>query len=198
MNQHPSLPGRLATDLSVGDQSWPLAKSEVGFANGYLSLTVDTIVSPDGGEHSRVVVHPHRAVGVLAIDEQQRVLLVEQYRHPMGKSMLEIPAGIMDVAGESARTTAERELLEEADLRAASWTQLLTIAPTVGYSTETITLFAATELTAVPEDERIIREAEEADLVSWWVDLALAVEAVFAGRITDAKTVVAILAAAHS
>jgi len=197
VNQHPRLPGFLATDLRVGDQSWPLAASEVGFANGYLSLTVDTIVSPAGGEHPRVVVHPHRAVGVVAIDEQQRVLLVEQYRHPMGKRMLEIPAGIMDVAGESAQVTAERELLEETDLRASSWAQLLTIAPTVGYSTEKITLFLAKDLTAVPAADRVVREAEEADLVSWWVDLAAAVEAVFDGRITDAKTVVAILAAAR-
>src|SRR5690606_33769659 len=158
---HPRLPGRLATSLETHAVAWPVAESEVRYASDYLTLTVDTIVGPDQQRHDRVVVRPRRAVGVVAVDEDRRILLVEQYRHPMGRRMLEIPAGLMDVEGEDPHQTAARELAEETDLVAGSWRQLVTLAPTVGYSTETITLFIATDLSAVAEDERTVREAEE-------------------------------------
>lgn len=198
MTSHPRLPGRLATSLETHAVAWPVAESEVGYASDYLTLTVDTIVGPDQQRHDRVVVRPRRAVGVVAVDEDRRILLVEQYRHPMGRRMLEIPAGLMDVEGEDPHQTAARELAEETDLAAGSWRQLVTLAPTVGYSTETITLFVATDLSAVAEDERTVREAEEADMSQWWVDLDTAVEACLDGRIVDAKTVVAVLAVARA
>ena len=198
MTSHPRLPGRLATSLETHAVAWPVAESEVGYASDYLTLTVDTIVGPDQQRHDRVVVRPRRAVGVVAVDEDRRILLVEQYRHPMGRRMLEIPAGLMDVEGEDPHQTAARELAEETDLVAGSWRQLVTLAPTVGYSTETITLFVATDLSAVAEDERTVREAEEADMSQWWVDLDTAVEACLDGRIIDAKTVVAVLAVARA
>ncbi len=196
MSDHPRLPGRLSADVRPSDVAWPLVRSETGFENGYLSLTVDTIASADGEEHPRVVVHPHNAVGVAALDENDRILLVEQYRHPMGRRMLEIPAGIMDVAGESAQKAAARELAEEADVLAQTWQPLVKVAPTVGYSTEQIELFVATDLRPVPVSDRIERVAEEADMSLWWVELAEAVEAVRDGRIQDAKTMVAILSVA--
>lgn len=198
MTSHPRLPGRLATSLETPGAAWPVAASEVGYASDYLTLTVDTIVGPDGQQHGRVVVRPRPAVGVVAVDEERRILLVEQYRHPMGRRMLEIPAGLMDVDGEDPQQTAARELAEETDLVAGTWTELVTLAPTVGYSTETITLFRASELDAVPEAERTAREAEEADMSQWWVDLDTAVEACLDGRIVDAKTVVAVLAVARA
>ncbi len=198
MTSHPRLPGRLATSLETHAVAWPVAESEVGYASDYLTLTVDTIVGPDQQRHGRVVVRPRPAVGVVAVDEDRRILLVEQYRHPMGRRMLEIPAGLMDVEGEDPHQTAARELAEETDLVAGSWRQLVTLAPTVGYSTETITLFVATDLSAVAEDERTVREAEEADMPQWWVDLDTAVEACLDGRIIDAKTVVAVLAVARA
>lgn len=191
---HPRLPGRLTDSARAGEGSWSLASSEVGFQNGYLTLTVDTIVAPDGGRHPRVVVRPRPAVGVVAVDEQGRILLIEQYRHPLGRRLLEIPAGLMDIEGETPQQTAARELAEEADLVAHRWTELMQVAPTVGYSTEHITIFHATELEAVAEAERTEREAEEADMAHWWVDPDDAVAACFDGRIVDAKTVVAILA----
>jgi len=197
VSAHPRLPGRIADRLEPGESSWRPGESRVVFDDPYLSLTVDEIVAPDGSRHSRVVVRPRPAVGVIALDEEGRVLLVEQYRHPMRRRMLEIPAGLMDVEGETARQTAERELAEEADLRARDWSELIGVAPTVGYSTETITLFRACGLSPVPEAERTVREAEEADLTPWWVDLDEAVRACFDGRIRDAKTVIAILAVAR-
>lgn len=198
MTAHPRLTGRLAGSVRAAAGSWPQVESETGFQNDYLTLTVDTIVAPDGDRHARVVVRPRPAVGVAAVDEDCRILLVEQYRHPMGGRVLEIPAGLMDVEGESPRQTAARELAEEADIVAESWRELMHVAPTVGYSTERITLFHATGLTAMPEAERTEREAEEADMAHWWIDLDEAVAACLDGRIFDAKTVIAILAVART
>ena len=198
MTAHPRLPGRLASSLATTGEAWPVAESEVGFRSDYLTLTVDTIVGPDEQQHGRVVVRPRPAVGVVAIDEDRRILLVEQYRHPMGRRMLEIPAGVMDVEGEQAQQTAARELAEETDLVAETWRELVTVAPSVGYSTEVITLFEATGLSEIHDDDRTEREAEEADMAHWWVDLDEAVRACLDGRIVDAKTVIAVLAVART
>jgi ADP-ribose pyrophosphatase len=151
-------------------------------------------VDPDGGEHERVIVKPHGAVGVLALDEDDRVLLVEQYRHAVRRRLLEMPAGTLDVDGEDELETAQRELAEEADLTAASWDRSLGMFATPGYSSEPWTVFRATQLSPVPHEERTDRKAEEADMQQWWLPFDAAVEAVLAGRITDAMTVAGVLA----
>ncbi|KAA1372518.1 NUDIX domain-containing protein [Aeromicrobium fastidiosum] len=195
MTAHPWLPGLLADPLiGDSDESWPVSGSEVKHQNGYLSLRVDTIVDPQGGEHPRSVVQPHGAIGVVAIDEHDRILLVEQYRHPVARRLLEIPAGTLDVPDESTQAAAARELAEEADLVAEDWESILRLLATPGYSTEHWEVFVATGLSAVPADQRTVREAEEADMAQWWLPFGQAVDAVLAGRITDSMTVAAILA----
>ncbi|OUZ06409.1 hypothetical protein BHE97_19100 [Aeromicrobium sp. PE09-221] len=181
----------------VADEAarWPVARVESAFENPYLSVAVDTIVDPSGDEHSRVVVRPHGAVAVLALDEDDRVLLVEQYRHAVRQRLIEIPAGTLDVEGEHPAEAAARELGEEADLLAGHWQPLLEMVATPGYSSERWTAYLATELTALPEAERTRREAEEADMRQWWVPFERAVDLVLDGKITDALTVGAILAA---
>ncbi|MBM9465416.1 NUDIX hydrolase [Aeromicrobium sp. YIM 150415] len=192
---HPRLPGILAERVADQDARWPVSKVETAFENPYLGVSLDTIVDPAGQEHTRVVVRPHGAVAVLALDEDDRVLLVEQYRHPVGQRLIEIPAGTLDIEGEHPAEAAARELGEEADIHAAHWQPLLEMAATPGYSSERWTAYLATELTAVPETERTRREAEEADMRQWWVPFERAVDLVLDGRITDALTVGAILAA---
>ncbi|MCW2800408.1 MAG: ADP-ribose pyrophosphatase [Aeromicrobium sp.] len=196
MTDHPLLPGRLA-DPGLGDieQVWPVSTSDSKYASPYVSLSIDTIIDPQGEEHARAVVRPNGAVGVLAIDADDRLLLVEQYRHPVGRRMLEIPAGTLDVDGESAHDAAIRELAEEADIVAAQWEPLLDLFATPGYSTERWSVFWASGLTAVPSAERTIRVAEEADMTQWWLPFDQAVDAALAGRFTDSMTVSAILAA---
>jgi ADP-ribose pyrophosphatase len=183
-------------DASLSDsvQSWPVASSEEKFASSFLRLTLDTIVDPDGGEHPRAVVRPRGAVAVLAVDDDGRILVIDQYRHPVGRRLLELPAGTLDVDGEAPVDAAARELAEEADLRAASWDVQLRMFATPGYSSEAWTIFRATDLSAVPDGERTEREAEEADIQQWWLPLDDAVEAVLAGRIADVKTAASILA----
>lgn len=194
--QHPDLPGALADAETLADSehAWPVKASDEKFASGYLSLAVDTIVDPDGDEHSRVVVRPHGAVGVLAVDADDRILVVEQYRHPVRHRVQEIPAGTLDVAGEDPQAAAVRELAEEADLEADDWEQMLELFATPGYSSEVWTIFRASELRPVPHEERTDRHAEEADMKQWWLPFDAAVAAVLDGRITDALTVCAILA----
>jgi ADP-ribose pyrophosphatase len=193
---HPDLPGQLADFASIADTAatWPVSSSIEGFRNEYLTVDVDTIVDPDGGEHARVVVQPHGAVGILAVDADDRVLLVEQYRHPVRHRMMEIPAGTLDVAGEDPLEAAVRELAEEADLAADEWAQELEICATPGYSSERWTVFRATGLRPVPPADRTDRHAEEADMIQWWLRLDDAVAAALEGRISDGMTVAALLA----
>ena len=193
---HPDLPGQLADPATLADSphAWPVSTSTEGFSNGYLRVDIDTIVDPEAGEHARVVVQPHGAVGVLAIDDADRILLVEQYRHPVRHRMLEIPAGTLDVVGEDPLAAAIRELAEEADLAADDWERELGLFSTPGYSSERLTVFRASGLHAVPHTERTDRVAEEGDMQQWWVPFDAAVDAVLDGRITDSKTVAALLA----
>ena len=193
---HPDLPGQLADPATLADSphAWPVSTSTSGFSNGYLKVDVDTIVDPDANEHARVVVQPHGAVGVLAVDDADRVLLVEQYRHPVRHRVLEIPAGTLDVVGEDPLAAALRELAEEADLVADDWAQELKLFATPGYSSEQWTVFRATGLHAVPHDDRTDRHAEEADMQQWWLPFDTAVDAVLDGRISDGMTVAALLA----
>ena len=193
---HPGLPGHLADPQTLADseQSWPVRSTSEELDNGYLSVDSDLIVDPDGDEHTRVVVKPHGAVGVLAFDDDDRMLLVEQYRHPVRHRMLELPAGTLDVPGEDPLAAAARELAEEADLTASDWERMLGLFATPGYSSEAWTVFRATGLRPVPPDERTDRLAEEADMDQWWLPFDAAVDAALNGRITDAMTVAAVLA----
>jgi ADP-ribose pyrophosphatase len=196
MTPHPHLPGHLAGSiLSDAEASWPVSSSEMKYESPYVSLGIDTIVDPDGAEHARAVVKPNDAIGIVALDEDDRLLLVEQYRHPVRRRLLEIPAGTLDVPGESALDASIRELAEEADLVAGHWEPQIRLVATPGYSTESWQVFTATDLSAVPESDRTRREAEEADMLQWWMPFDQAVEAVLAGRFSDALTVAAILAA---
>jgi 8-oxo-dGTP pyrophosphatase MutT (NUDIX family) len=195
MSDHPTLPGRLAAaGVTDSDHSWPVARSETIYDSPYIALRSDTIVDPAGDEHVRAVVKPHGAVAVVALDDDDRLLLVEQYRHAAGRRLQEPPAGTLDVEGEGSMDAAKRELAEEADVVGATWTTLLRLAMTPGHSSERIEVFVATGLSAVADADRTTREAEEADMAQWWIPFADAVDAALEGRISDAKTVAAILA----
>lgn len=193
---HPRLVGDLADGDPIADApaSWPVAASETVYDSPYASVRRDTIVDGSGGEHPRVVFRPNGAVGVLALDEHDRVLLVQQYRHPVGRRLLELPAGTLDVPGESNLAAARRELAEEGDVVAERWESLFTAFASPGYSSETWECFLATELAPVPVAERMERHAEEAEMQLWWLPFDEALDAVFAGRIGDALTVGGLLA----
>lgn len=123
------------------------------------------------------------------------VLLISQYRHPVGATLWEIPAGLLDVAGENPLTAAQRELAEEADLRAKRWDVLVDYFTTPGGSTESLRVFLARDVEPIPTAEQsFVKEDEEAFMTSRWVRLHEALAAIFAGRIHNPSAVVGILA----
>lgn len=139
------------------------------------------------------VDHPG-AVAVVAIDDDGRVLLLQQYRHPLQARDWEIPAGLRDVPGEAPVETAKRELAEEADLTAATWAPLGAFALSPGGSNEIIHVFLASGLEATPEPYP--RNAEEADIRVEWLPLDDALAAVRDGRFRNATTAIGLLGAA--
>lgn len=141
------------------------------------------------------VDHPG-AVAVIALDDAGRVLLLQQYRHPVRSELWEPPAGLRDVDGEPPHVTAARELEEEADLRAATWHRLVEVYTTPGACNELIQVFLARDVSEVPESQRFAREDEEAGIVPVWVPLDEAVTAVLAGRVHSPSGAVGVLAAA--
>ncbi|CAN5256660.1 NUDIX hydrolase [soil metagenome] len=196
---HPSLPGLLLDGVEFGDAdaAWPVAATRSIHSSPYLSLAIDTIVDPGGAQHERTVVKPYGAIGVVALDDQDRVLLVEQYRHAVGKRLLEIPAGTLDIPGEERQAAAARELSEEADIVASTWESLLELYATPGYSSEHWEVFLANDLSPTPHDLLTTRVAEEADMRQLWVPFDQALTAIDNGRIQDTMTVAAILAVAR-
>src|SRR5690625_2272521 len=176
---HPRLPGTIVSGQDVTDreQRWPLVDSVRKFDNHYVCLDHDVIAAPDGSHHSRVVVRPHGAVAVLAVDDADRVLLLKQFRHPVGRRMIELPAGTLDIDGEAPQTAAQRELREEGDVDAAFWRLLLRMTASPGYSSELWQVFEARQLHTVPAGERTRREAEEAEMEQIWVGVDEAIEA---------------------
>ncbi len=146
-----------------------------------------------GHELVRDYVAHTGAVAVLARDVQGRVLLINQYRHPIGARDWEIPAGLLDVAGEDPLEAARRELAEEADLVAEEWVELISFATSPGGSDEVVRVYEARDLSAAPA--AFARGEEEAELVLRWASLAELVEAALAGRIRNSILLVAALAA---
>ena len=136
------------------------------------------------------------AVAVIALDDDDRVLLLSQYRHPVRHVLWEPPAGLLDVPGEDPVRAAARELAEEADLVAGRWWRLVEFFTTPGGSSERITVFLARDLSPVPDADRFVREDEEASMVPVWVPLDEAVAGALGDRFASPSTVVGVLAAA--
>lgn len=174
-----------------------LARTE-RFRNGIFKVLTDQVAMPDGASAARDYLVHVGAVGVVAIDDAGRVVLIRQYRHPVGGYLWELPAGLIDVPGEQLAEAAARELAEEADLVARRWSVLADVHTTPGCSNEVIRLFLARDLVAVPEQQRHQRHAEEADLRVQLVDLDDAVTAALRGEITNGPCLVGLLAAAQS
>jgi 8-oxo-dGDP phosphatase len=182
----------------VGDRSeaWPVTAS-VQLARGRLvRLRRDMVRMPDGQTVGREVLEHPGAVAVLALDETDRVLLIRQYRHPVGRLLWEIPAGLRDVGGEPTLLTAQRELLEEVGYRATDWRVLVDFFSSPGISTERLRIFLARGLTEVPVAERsFVPQHEEAYLAVTWLPLDAAVARFLSGDLHNGVTAVGILAA---
>ncbi|BBX44693.1 ADP-ribose diphosphatase [Mycobacterium cookii] len=147
---------------------------------------------PGGKIVAREVVEHFGAVAVVSIDDDGRIPLVYQYRHPLGRRLWELPAGLLDMHGEAPHLTAARELREEAGLEATTWQVLCDLDSTPGFSDESVRVYLATGLTDVGRPEA---HDEEADMTLRWFPIAEVVQRVFSGEIVNALAVGGILAA---
>jgi ADP-ribose pyrophosphatase len=171
-------------------------RSEPRFDGRVLSVRTDRVDLGDGQQVERdIVVHPG-AVGVVAVDDDLRVLVVHQYRHPVGALLWEVPAGLLDVEGEDPADAAARELFEEGGHRARNWSVLVDAFTSPGGSDEAVRVYLARDLIEVPAQERHVGEDEERDMPIDWISLADARQSVLAGRFHNALAIIGILAAA--
>lgn len=178
--------------------SQPVRSSSAAFRSGrVIDVRTDVVEMPDGTTAVRdVVVHPG-AVGIVALDDAGRVLLVQQYRHPVRHRLWEPPAGLLDVAGEDPLAAARRELFEEAHLTAARWDVLLDAFTTPGMTSESVRVYLARDV-ADATGPRHRGEHEEAGMPVRWVPLDEAVEGVLAGRLHNPMAVMGLLAAVRA
>jgi 8-oxo-dGTP pyrophosphatase MutT (NUDIX family) len=199
-------PGAEATALPHHElvdepQSWPVHSSEdIWRGSAPFAVRRDEVSVPGevgGAERfGRVVVEHPGAVVVLALDEDDRALVLRQYRHPIGMRMVELPAGLLDVPGEDPLVAAQRELLEEGGVEAGHWTHLSSMHTSPGISAERIEIYLAQGLRSVPDRGGFEPHHEEADMTVHWVPFPDLLDAVLDRRLTDGPLAVAVLAQA--
>lgn len=178
---------------AAGRHDFEVRASHTVYTGRIMALRCDQVAMPGGRSATREVVEHPGAVAVVAVDDQGRIVLVRQYRHPVGRRLLELPAGLLDVHGEDPAQTARRELAEETGLAASGWAVLVDVASSPGFTDESVRVYLASGLSAV--DRPVEAADEEADLEVLWVPLAEAVRLVLAGEIVNATAIGGILAA---
>lgn len=176
--------------------SWPVVEREV-LGRGRVCDFVEDEVRPPSGQTFRrqYLAHPG-AVGIIATDEQDRVAVVRQYRHPVGLQLVEPPAGLLDVEGEDYLLAAQRELAEEARLQAGTWRVLVDVCTSPGGSQESARVFWATDLSPADLPEGFTPEDEEAHMQVGWEPFEALLDGVLAGRLQSPLLVAGILALA--
>ncbi|MFC7449983.1 NUDIX domain-containing protein [Rhodococcus daqingensis] len=176
-----------------GEHEFETLDTRTVYEGGILTLRVDRVAMPGGGAANREVVEHYGAVAVVAVDEHDRLILINQYRHPLGRRVWELPAGLLDEADEDPVDAARRELAEETGLAARHWSVLVDVAVSPGFTDEVVRVFLATGLSDVhqptPTDE-------EADLEVDRVSVDDAVDRALSGEIVNATAVSGILALA--
>jgi 8-oxo-dGDP phosphatase len=182
--------------VADADERWQVLDSDLRARSHVVALRTDLVLMPDGTSAERdVVVHPG-AVGIVALDDDGQVLMIRQYRHPVGRMLWEIPAGLRDVEGEPIGVTAERELLEETGYRARDWRVLVDYFSSPGMTDERLRVYLARGLSEIGHAERgFVPQHEEAHLLLAWVPLDRAVELFLAGELHNGVAAVGILSA---
>ncbi len=190
----PDLDEATAADLSDEPGSWPVTESEQVYRSPWIvAVRQDRVHRPDHPEdsHARLVLEHPGAVVVLAVDDQERVACLRQYRHAGPGWFVELPAGVLD-SDEPPLETAQRELREEVELAAEEWRELPTLRPSVGISAERQHLYLARGLSHAGRGDFELH-AEEAEMTVFWAPVEEMVEAVLAGRLTTSALVTAVL-----
>jgi 8-oxo-dGDP phosphatase len=183
--------------LSDRPETWPVHDVEQVWRGGApFAVRLDTLSAPSRPDvtFSRLVVEHPGAVIILALDEQERALVLEQYRHPVSARLVELPAGLLDVDGEDPVVAAKRELREEGLVVAERWTHLITTYSSPGITGERIHYYLAEGLSEASDRGDFEPEHEEADMSVSWVPVAELFDAVREGRVQDGPLAQALLA----
>jgi ADP-ribose pyrophosphatase len=174
-------------------EEWQVTATTTPFTGNKTSVRTDDVVMPDGSVVRRdYQVHPG-SVAILALDDDGRVIVLRQYRHPVRMKLWEIPAGLLDVPGENPLHAAQRELYEEAHVKAEDWRVLADVYTTPGGSDEAVRIFLARGVSEV-EGERFEVSEEEADMEHARVPLGELARRVLAGELHNNCLVVGVLA----
>jgi len=183
-------------ELGDAAESWPVDESTDLFRDDWvMALRVDRIRRPDepeGESFRRLVLEHPGAVIVLALDDEDRVCCLRQYRHPVRRRFVELPAGLCDVDGEDPLEVARRELREEAGLEAGDWVGLTATYSSPGISSELMHFYLARDLAPIDRGD-FVPEHEEADMETLWVDFEELLAAALDGRLRDGPIVLAVL-----
>ncbi|MBF6332509.1 NUDIX domain-containing protein [Nocardia transvalensis] len=175
----------------AGTHDFETVSSRTVYSGAILALRLDQVRMPGGRVVEREVIEHHGAVAVAAVDEAGDLVLIDQYRHPIGRRLLELPAGLLDKHGEDPLEAAKRELAEETGLAARDWSVLVDVALSPGFTDEALRIYLATGLT---ETDRPEPELEEADLEIVRMPVDDAVRAALSGEIVNATAVAGVLA----
>jgi 8-oxo-dGTP pyrophosphatase MutT (NUDIX family) len=176
----------------VADHEFDTLASETVFCGGIIALRTDEVRMPGDVTATREVVEHYGAVAVAAVDSDEQLAMIYQYRHAVGRRLWELPAGLLDEPGEDPAMAAARELREEAGLVARDWRVLVDVASSPGFCDESVRVYLARGLDHVGRPEA---DHEEADLTVHWIGLRQAVDQVLAGEIVNATTAAGVLAA---
>lgn len=188
--------GHALTRADLVDEAvaWPVTGERVLGSGSFTALLQDDVTGPGGETLQREYLRHPGAVGIVALDEQGRVALVRQYRHPVRHRLIEPPAGLLDVDGEDYLLAAQRELAEEVGLAARRWHVLVDLFTTPGIIAESLRVYLARDLQPVDSPEGFVKEGEEAEMELSWAGLADLVDAVLAGDLHNPTMISGVLA----
>ena len=176
----------------MAEHLFETASTETLHVGNIFAVRSDKVRMPGGRTAVREVLEHYGAVAIVAMHDDNSIPLVYQYRHTYGRRLWELPAGLLDVAGEPPHLSAARELEEEVGLRASTWQVLLDVDTAPGYSDESVRVYLATGLSEVGRPEA---HDEEADMTISWYSIEDAARRVFSGEIVNSIAIAGILAA---
>ena len=174
------------------DEVWPLTDRRVIHRGHVVTMIEDEITSPSGETLTREMIAHPGSVAILALDGENRIAVVHQYRHPIEMRLVELPAGLLDVAGEPPLPAAQRELAEEAGLAAADWRVLVDFATSPGITNEAGRIYLARELSSVPRPGGFETHGEEVDMGLTWLPLDDVLAGIRAGRLHNLSLVLGV------
>ena len=183
-----------AAELTDEPTSWPVRRRDVLATGAVCVFVEDEVDAPSGEVMRRQYTRHPGAVGVIAWDDDDRIAVVRQYRHPVGFRLVEPPAGLLDHDDEVYVVGARRELAEEAGLAAGRWQVLVDLFTTPGATEEALRVFLARDLAPVDRPDGFVPEGEEAAMDVCWAARADLVDAIYAGRLQNPTMVAGVLA----